>query len=706
MTFFLALLSFLSLPGQAPAAPPELMALGNQIVTVVGHCPVRLKGVDVPSLEWSNNGDGPPSGGSNKALATVQYAVNNWACNFVRLPLNQDRWMGTACGASATSYQALVQAIVDWCNTNNVYVLLDLHWNDLGSAGGGNVCSGGQHDLPDDNSALFWQSVASKSGITNNPAVFFDLYNEPGGATGNSDLNNDAAGWALWRDGGTVSAAADGAAYHSPGMQGMLMAVRSAGANNLAWAGGINWAFDLNGIVDYAAALTDTASGNGVVYATHIYPFKWSGNSCVVPACFDTAVPPNVMSAYPVMVTEFGPNVGDPEGFVSPLLAWINQHNLSYSAWCMHTSAAPCLISDWGFTPTSYFGAPLLNALLGTNPLGCNPASATPSPTISPTPTVTISPTPLPACGNTSVFRVNCSGATYTDSNSAQWLADSYYSGGNNSSTTITVQNTLDPTLFRTARWGNPVTYNFPLPNGNYLVKVLESENYWSAAGQRIFSISLQGSVVQSNLDVFAASGGKFKALTLTFTATVSSGTLNLVANSSVDNAQFNGIEITWVGPPCAATATITPSNTPSPSISPTWTESPVVSVTCTPTISTTWTHSPTLTPSPTITLTATAVHYSGPLQILQALPVPNPNPHSLCVLLSRPAAKLVVDLYSVGLGRVVELQQANCQAGYNTLALPLAWEALPNGVYFARLQAQDGDEKPAPRFLKVMKLR
>ena len=115
---------------------------------------------------------------------------------------------------------------------------------------------------------MFWQDVAGKAGIANNPAVFFDLYNEPGGATGSSALTNDAAGWALWRNGGTVPAASDGTAYVSPGMQGLLSGIRGAGANNLVWAGGIDWAFDLSGVTTYSAALTDTVAGNGVVYAT------------------------------------------------------------------------------------------------------------------------------------------------------------------------------------------------------------------------------------------------------------------------------------------------------------------------------------------------------------------------------------------------------------------------------------------------------
>lgn len=666
-------IALIALSAPAAAAPEALMRYGNKIVTVAGQCEVRLKGVDVPGLEWSNTGDGPTS--ANKNLTSVQRAVNDWSCNFIRLPLNQARWMGNACGANAGSYRALVQQIVDWCNTNNVYVLLDLHWSDTGVIGGGSICTAGQHDLPDDNSLLFWQDVASTVGIANNPAVLFDLYNEPGGAKLSSALQDNPYSWALWRDGGTVPATSDGTAYHSPGMQGLLMGIRGAGANNLVLAGGIDWAFSLKGITAYGAALTDTAQGQGVAYATHIYPFKWGGNGCVVAACFDSAVPAAVMNTYPVVVTEFGPNVGDPEGFLAPLLAWINLHGLGFSAWSFHPGASPCLISDFAFTPTSYFGTPFLNQLQSTNPLGCNPPTNTPSPTVSATPTA------LPSCGDVVLYRINCGGGAVTDSNGDLWSADSHFSGGTPSSTTITVGGTTDPVLFRTNRWADPVTYTFSVPNGNYLVTILQSENYWGAAGARSFNILIQGAVVASNLDVFAAAGGKFQALTLTYTTTVSNGTLTVSGDASVDNAQFAGIIITRQGAAC--TATPTPyAGTP--------------------------TETPTITPSPTATATPTMniFNTAGPLRILAAQAVPNPSPAFLSLMLSRDADSAKVEVFSTGFSQVLEWKQERLIGGYNNVALPPGWKGLPNGVYFVSVRAKGGGEESPPKLFKMMKLR
>src|SRR5690349_5596582 len=48
---------------------------------------VRLRGVNVPSLEWSRNGEG-------HILETVRVALKDWRVNIIRLPLAQDSWFG------------------------------------------------------------------------------------------------------------------------------------------------------------------------------------------------------------------------------------------------------------------------------------------------------------------------------------------------------------------------------------------------------------------------------------------------------------------------------------------------------------------------------------------------------------------------------------------------------------------------------------
>jgi len=608
------------------ADPALLMVQGDQLVTVTGGCPVHLQGVDVPSLEYSTKtgGDGP-----NGVLGSISVAAKVWNANFVRVPLNQDRWLGIGgCTSSGTTYQNYVTSLVTWCMANNVYILLDLHWSDEGTAGGGTVCTSGQHDMPDDNSTLFWESVAST--YANSPAVFFDLYNEPGGHSGSENTTscvpNNATGWTLWRNGGEINCTGGEGPYHTPGMQGLLNAVRSTGAKNVVWAGGVNWAFNVptstywltdDGSGGGVNNITYTAlvAGNGVVYPTHIYPFKEANNGCVSAACFEPGVA-GALGKQPVMVTEFGPNsptpatlTNDPQNFVQGILPWINGGNsaklmMPYCAWSMNATTYPCVILNWQYTPTAYFGAYVLASMTAQSQGGC--PVGTPSPTRTTTPTAT----PMPSCGNAVVLRVDCGSSTgYTDTSGNVWAPDTY-GNGTTSNSTNTITGTTDASLYQTAQWGTPLTYAFTgLPAGNYLVTILNAEIYWTAAGDRVFNVTAQGVTVASNYDIFSAAGGENIATSLTFTTTVTSaGTLTLVGTATTNDAQFCAIELTWEGPSCG-----TPSATRTPSVSLTPTSNPSATATATPSSSFTYSSTPTPSVSVSPTFTGTPTYSASP---------------------------------------------------------------------------------------------
>ena len=332
------LISFLLSQQTTFAAPPALKTVGNKVVDAKGKT-VRLQGVNVPSLDWDPAGE--------RVLASIDVALTKWNANIIRIPLTQDFWFGYHKGQksqlTATSYQKLVDEVVSRISASNKYVLLDLHWSD-GGVWGSHV---GQHAMPDDNSVLFWKSVAKR--FANNPAVLFDLYNEP----------HDVS-WDVWKNGGAVEERNDDPArgkhlmYHTPGMQALVDTVRAAGAKNVVVAGGLDWAYDLRGIVA-GSALTDRG-GNGIMYATHIYPWKKD---------WDVNVTPTVVK-YPVFVGEVGTkpwHEGEPahenvytEAWAPDVIKYIQTHNLSWTAWSFHPSANPCLITGWDYTPTDYWG--------------------------------------------------------------------------------------------------------------------------------------------------------------------------------------------------------------------------------------------------------------------------------------------------------------------------------------------------------------
>lgn len=337
-----------------PAKLLPLHVAGAQVVNSSNQR-VWLRGVNAASLEWSNDGEG-------HILNTVNTAIRDWHVNLIRLPMAQDRWFGKAPGQTdgGSAYRALVKQIVDTCASHGCYVLLDLHWSDAGRWGR----QIGQHDMPDQNSLAFWRSAAR--AYRNNPAVLFDLYNEPHDVT-----------WAVWRNGGAVTErdrrTGVEQTYQAPGMQMLLDAVRRAGAKNVVVAGGLNWAYDLSGILTNWR-LSDT-KGHGVIYACHFYPFKGDTVDQWI-AKMEAAT-----SKVPVIVSEFG--AGASRRSRTPADQWnrqvlqaLDDHHWNWTAWDLHPSAGPTLISDWNYTPTPSFGAYVKQALLGTLPPYAPPAPA------------------------------------------------------------------------------------------------------------------------------------------------------------------------------------------------------------------------------------------------------------------------------------------------------------------------------------------
>ena len=84
-----AAISLMALAMEGRAAPPSgpapLHVAGNQLVGP-GNASVRLRGVNIPSLEWTAAGEHVDD--------SLKTALEGWRANIIRLPLCQDRWFG------------------------------------------------------------------------------------------------------------------------------------------------------------------------------------------------------------------------------------------------------------------------------------------------------------------------------------------------------------------------------------------------------------------------------------------------------------------------------------------------------------------------------------------------------------------------------------------------------------------------------------
>jgi hypothetical protein len=351
-------------PTAGSASPLPLKIVGTQILNSRNE-PVLLRGVNAASLEWTNNGEG-------RILQSVNVAIRDWRANIIRLPLSQDRWFGKAPGQTdqGANYRAIVDSIVNACAAQNCHLILDLHWSNCGEWGT-NI---GQHCMPDTNSVTFWQDAASR--YKNHPAVLFGLYNEP------YDVS-----WDVWLHGGVITEKPrrgdEPRTYQAVGMQPLLDAVRATGARNVAFVGGLNWAYDFSGVLE-GRELKDP-EGNGVIYDNHAYPFKGDSAAAWV-AKMEMAA-----EKLPIFIGEFGGSGGphrravgryrpDPSGddWLLHVIQGILDHQWSHAAWDFHPAAGPSLIADWSYEPTSDFGVYVKQMLADEFPRYTPPTSRAP----------------------------------------------------------------------------------------------------------------------------------------------------------------------------------------------------------------------------------------------------------------------------------------------------------------------------------------
>jgi len=142
------------------------------------------------------------------------------------------------------------------------------------------------------------------------------------------------------------------------------------------------------------------------------------------------------------------------------------------------------------------------------------------------------------------VFATSSGGAQFTDASGVGYQADAYYSGGNAGNIgTVAINGTTDDSLYQTERWGAS-SYSIPMTNGNYNLTLKFAETYWSAAGKRLFDVSVGGVTMISNLDIFAKAG-KNAAYDVVVPVSVTNGTLSIKFVNKVDNAKICAIKIT-----------------------------------------------------------------------------------------------------------------------------------------------------------------
>jgi hypothetical protein len=148
--------------------------------------------------------------------------------------------------------------------------------------------------------------------------------------------------------------------------------------------------------------------------------------------------------------------------------------------------------------------------------------------------------------GPPSVVQINAGGPAVSP-----FVADVDFSGGStiNHTNTIDLSGVTNPApmaVYQTARIGG-FTYTIPgfAAGTSHTVRLHFAETFWTSAGSRIFDVTINGTQVLTNFDIFATAGAKNKAVIEQFTANANSSGQYVIKFTTVkDNSLVSGIEV------------------------------------------------------------------------------------------------------------------------------------------------------------------
>jgi hypothetical protein len=239
---------------------------------------------------------------------------------------------------------------VNRINAAGMYAILDLHWNAPDA-----LKAVAQQAMADaDHSPAFWKSVATT--FRRNPAVIFDLYNEPYVAPWNASTDDK---WQCWLKGCIEKdyslksmVPVVGTPWLTAGMQSLVDAVRATGARQPLMLTGQDVGSNFLGFLSHLPV--DPV--HQLIAQAHVY----NNSSCANLTCWQGTLLP-VARKMPMVIGELG-EYDCAHGFIDSLMAWSDSVGVSYLAWAWVPWAATpgsCrliagLILDWNGTPTAY----------------------------------------------------------------------------------------------------------------------------------------------------------------------------------------------------------------------------------------------------------------------------------------------------------------------------------------------------------------
>ncbi|MBA3684698.1 MAG: DUF5060 domain-containing protein, partial [Planctomycetes bacterium] len=155
------------------------------------------------------------------------------------------------------------------------------------------------------------------------------------------------------------------------------------------------------------------------------------------------------------------------------------------------------------------------------------------------------------------IIAINAGGGAYTAPDGTAYVADQYVTGGSTYAiATGEITGTTADEVYRSERFG-AFTYAIPVANGSYSLRLQFAEIYYTANGQRVFDVLVEGQEVVANLDIHAQVGA-LAAYEVTVPVTVNDGSLTITSRSDIDNAKLSAIVVVPANQPQPTGPTVT----------------------------------------------------------------------------------------------------------------------------------------------------
>jgi hypothetical protein len=309
---------------------------GNRLRDAKGRV-VVLHGVNRSGTEYAciqGNGifDGPSDAASVRAIAA-------WHVNAVRIPLNEDCWLGingVTPNYAGANYRNAIINFVKLLHQHGIYAELSLMWGAPGT-----YKATYQPAAPDaDHSPAMWASMSAAFKHDHNVIL------APWGET-IVDAN-------CFLHGGVCQATygPSNKRYATAGMQQAVNVMRKAGYTGVIAIPGIDYA---NNLTQWLSHKPHDPLGQLVAEA-HVY----GNNTCSTTSCFDATYAP-VAAKVPLIFGETGEthdNSSCGSANISRIMGWADAHGVGYEAWTWDTwGTCGSLIRDYDGTPANEYGS-------------------------------------------------------------------------------------------------------------------------------------------------------------------------------------------------------------------------------------------------------------------------------------------------------------------------------------------------------------